>query len=39
MKLYDGFCSYCGKRNEGLLLEETGGWMECIRPSASMRFT
>ena len=31
MRLYDGFCPYCGKQNEGLYLEETSGWMECIR--------
>ena len=31
MRLYDGFCPYCGKHNEGLLLEETEGWMECSR--------
>ena len=29
--MYDGFCPYCGKQNKGLYLEETNGWMECIR--------
>jgi hypothetical protein len=30
MKSYGSFCPICGKRNEGLMLEETDGWMECI---------
>ena len=30
-KLFDGCCPFCGRRNTGLLLEETDGWMECER--------
>ena len=31
MKLYDVYCPLCGKLNRRLLLEETGGQMECDR--------
>ncbi len=31
MKSCDAYCPVCGKLNTGLDLEESGGWMECIR--------
>lgn len=31
MRMCESFCPNCGKRNRGLLLEETDGWMECIQ--------
>lgn len=29
MKLYDIRCPNCGRMNRDLLLEDSGGWMEC----------
>lgn len=37
MKSYGSFCPICGKRNEGLMLEETDGWMECIHCQQDVR--
>lgn len=31
MRLYDATCPMCGKINRALILDETDGWMECIR--------
>ena len=36
MKSYDTRCVYCGNLNRALLLEETGGWMECERCKRSI---
>ena len=29
MKMYQGRCRFCGKWNENMFLEETGGLFEC----------